>query len=106
MSVAYATSKGAVIALTRAMAMDHAKENIRINCLCPGSVDTPLLRFGAAKHGNEEDVLKEWGSQHPVGRIGRPEEIAKTVLFFFSEDAAFIAGQSLAVDGGLISKIL
>ena len=103
---AYAASKGGAIALTRSMALDYAQQNIRVNCICPGSIDTPLLRFGAAKHGPEEEILKEWGSHHPIGRIGTPEEIAKTVLFLFSEDAGFMLGQAVVVDGGLLSRIL
>lgn len=103
---AYAASKAGVIALTKSMAMDYATENIRVNCICPGSVDTPLLRFGAAQHGPVEEVLKSWGNQHPIGRIGQPQEIAKTVLFLFSEDAGFILGQAIVVDGGLTSRLL
>ncbi|MFY0688531.1 MAG: SDR family oxidoreductase [Cyclobacteriaceae bacterium] len=104
--LAYATSKGAVVSMTRSMALDLAKDNIRVNCICPGSVDTPMLRYGASKHGELDKVLKEWGDFHPIGRIGKAEEIAKTVLFLWSPDSAFMLGQSLVVDGGLISKIL
>ena len=103
---AYAASKGAAIALTRSMALDHADQNIRVNCICPGSVDTPMLRYGAGKHGDVEEVLKLWGSQHPIGRIGTAAEIAQTVLFLFSDAAGFMTGQPLVVDGGLMSKIL
>ena len=103
---AYAASKGAAIALTRSMALDHADQNIRVNCICPGSVDTPMLRYGAGKHGDVEEVLKLWGSQHPIGRIGTANEIAQTVLFLFSDAAGFMTGQPVVVDGGLISKIL
>ena len=73
---AYAASKGGAISLSRAMALDHAKDNIRVNCICPGSIDTPMLKYGAGKHGNAEEVIKEWGQQHPLGRVGTPEEIA------------------------------
>lgn len=104
--VAYATSKGGAIALTRAMAMDLAPDNIRVNCICPGSIDTPLLRFGARQHGEEEAVLKEWGRSHPIGRIGTAEEIAQTVLFLWSEQAGFLTAQPIVVDGGLSSGIL
>ncbi len=104
--LAYATSKGAVIAMTRAMALDYAPYNIRVNCICPGSIDTPLLRYGAGQHGPVEEILQEWGRQHPIGRIGKPEEIAQTVLFLMSENAGFILGQAIVVDGGLISGIL
>ncbi|MDN5211735.1 SDR family oxidoreductase [Fulvivirgaceae bacterium BMA12] len=103
---AYAASKGGVIALTRSMALDYAKQNIHINCICPGSIDTPLLRYGAAQHGEEEEVLKQWGNHHPIGRIGTTEEIAQTVLFLLSRESAFMIGQPVVVDGGLMSKIL
>ena len=103
---AYAASKGAVIALTRSMAMDYAKENIRVNAICPGSIDTPLLRFGAAEHGPLDKVLQEWGSKHPIGRIGKPEEIADVVTFLCSPQASFIHGQALVVDGGLSIGLL
>ncbi|MEL6671507.1 MAG: glucose 1-dehydrogenase [Bacteroidota bacterium] len=104
--LAYATSKGAAIALSRAMAMDHASDKIRVNCLCPGSIDTPLLRYGAGQHGEVEAVLRDWGSQHPIGRIGQAEEVAQTVLFLWSQAAGFITAQPIVVDGGLISGIL
>ena len=102
---AYAASKGAAIALTRSMALDYAPKNIRINCICPGSIDTPMLRYGAGKHGEVEEVLKSWGSHHPIGRIGTAAEIAQTVIFLCSEDAGFIIGQPVVVDGGLMSQI-
>ena len=104
--LAYATSKGAVIAMTRAMALDYAAHNIRVNCICPGSIDTPMLRYGAGQHGPVEEVLKEWGNHHPIGRIGLPEEIANTVVFLMSEQAKFMVGQPVVVDGGLTSVIL
>ncbi|MEM9329572.1 MAG: SDR family oxidoreductase, partial [Bacteroidota bacterium] len=103
---AYATSKAGAIALTRCMGLDYAEENIRVNCICPGSVDTPLLRFGAQEHGPVEEVLQSWGQQHPIGRIGTPEEIAKLAIFLMSPDASFIVGQSIVADGGLGSIIL
>ncbi len=103
---AYATSKAGAMALTRCMGLDYAAEGIRTNCICPGSVDTPLLRFGASKHGDTEEVLKSWGSQHPIGRIGTPEEIAETALFLLSPASGFIVGQSIVADGGLGSIVL
>ncbi len=81
-------------------------ENITTNCICPGSVDTPLLRYGAAQHGPVEEVLKEWGSKHPIGRIGEPEEIAKLTLYLWSQDAKFMVGQPIVMDGGLSSIVL
>lgn len=104
--LAYATSKGAVVAMTRSMGLDHAAEGISINCICPGSVNTPMLRFGAGEHGPVDDVLKKWGSHHPIGRIGTPEEIAKTTMFLWSPDSNFIVGQAIVADGGLGSVIL
>lgn len=104
--VAYATSKGAVVAMTRSMGLDYAAEGIYVNCICPGSVNTPLLQYGAAQHGDVDEVLKEWGRHHPIGRIGTPEEIAKTTLFLWSPDSNFIIGQSIVADGGLGSIIL
>ncbi len=104
--LAYSTAKAAAIALTRSISLDHAMENITTNCICPGSVDTPLLRYGAAQHGPVEEVLKEWGSKHPIGRIGEPEEIAKLTLYLWSQDAKFMVGQPIVMDGGLSSIVL
>lgn len=98
---AYAASKGAVIALTRAMALDCAADGIRVNCICPGSVDTPMLRANAAAEGEPEEVLARWGGSHPIGRIGRPEEIGRLVAFLCGDEASFITGASYVVDGGL-----
>lgn len=103
--LAYSTSKGAVIAMTRSMGIDHAAEGIYINCICPGSIDTPMLRYGAGEHGPAEEVIAEWGRNHPIGRVGQPEEVAKTALFLWSPASNFMVGQSLEVDGGLGSVI-
>jgi len=104
--LAYATSKGAVIAMSRSMGIDHASEGISVNCICPGSIDTPMLRYGAGKHGDADEVIKQWGAHHPIGRIGTPEEIAKVTLFLWGPDSNFIVGQPIVVDGGLGSVIL
>lgn len=102
----YAASKGAVLSLTRNLALDYAEENIRVVAICPGSVDTPMLRATAAlsSPGDAEDTLSQWGRKHPLGRIGRPEEIAEVVLFLASEKASFITGEYVCVDGGLMAK--
>ena len=104
--LAYATSKAGVVALTRCMGLDYASKGLQVNCICPGSIDTPMLRYGAAQHGEEEAVIKKWGSHHPIGRIGTPEEIAKVASFLMSPSAAFMVGQAIVADGGLGSIIL
>ena len=106
--VAYSTSKGAINALTRAMAMDFAVDKIRVNSVLPGSVDTPLLRFAAETHkGNKtvDEVVAEWGSSHPIGRMGTIEDIAELVAFLASDRALFITGSDYVIDGGLMAQI-
>ena len=78
-AVAYVTSKHAILGLTRAMAVDHAHEKIRVNCVCPGTVDTPMFRWTMSQDPNPESVLKACGQMHPTGRIARPEEIAEVI---------------------------
>lgn len=105
---AYTASKGGVNALVRAMALDHAPDNIRINVVCPASVDTPMLRGSADLFkgaGTREQTLQAWGRAHPMGRIGQPHEVAEVVAFLASDKAAFITGADLKVDGGLMAKI-
>jgi NAD(P)-dependent dehydrogenase (short-subunit alcohol dehydrogenase family) len=98
---AYCASKGAVVQMTRAMAADHAKDDIRVNCACPGDVDTPMLASGIAKRGmTQEQGLKHLGDQVPLGRVARPEEIAKVVVFLASDASSYMTGAMLAVDGG------
>jgi NAD(P)-dependent dehydrogenase (short-subunit alcohol dehydrogenase family) len=103
---AYAASKGAILSLTRNLALDYADKNLRVVAICPGSVDTPLLRAAAAVESpqNPDEALTEWGAKHPIGRIGRAEEIAEVVLFLASEKASFITGEYVCVDGGLMAK--
>ncbi len=104
---AYAASKGAVIAMTRTMAIDHAGDNIRANSLCPGSVDTPMLRASAKLFSPEdpENALEEWGGLHTLGRIAKPEEMAKIALFLCSDDASFVTGAAIVADGGLTIRL-
>jgi len=102
---AYAASKGAVLSLTRNLALDYAEENIRVVAVCPGSVDTPMLRATAALAApdNPAGTLAQWGQKHPLGRIARPEEIAEVVVFLASDKASFITGEFVCVDGGLMA---
>lgn len=101
----YAASKGAVLSLTRNLALDYAAENIRAVAICPGSVDTPMLRASAelASPADSQGTLAAWGRKHPLGRIARPEEIAEVVVFLASDKASFITGEYVCVDGGLMA---
>ncbi len=97
---AYCAAKGGVINLTKAMAIDHAAQNIRVNCICPGSVDTPLLENEMNDLGGVEVQLPKFASRHPMNRIASPEEIARAVAYLASDDASFVTGVALPVDGG------
>ncbi len=105
---AYAASKGGMLALTRAMALDHAADNIRVNAVCPGSIDTPMLRYAAAENRGqrgEDEVIAEWGRQHPAGRVGHPGEVAEMVAFLAGPLSGFCTGGEYRVDGGLLAKL-
>jgi NAD(P)-dependent dehydrogenase (short-subunit alcohol dehydrogenase family) len=105
---AYAASKGGIVSLTTTIALDHARENIRCNCIAPGSVHTPMLDEAASTFGGDQPdaMLAQWGDMHPIGRVGRPEEVALLVRFLASDDAAFITGACYRIDGGLLSNLL
>lgn len=106
--VAYAASKGAINALTRASAIDLAIDNVRVNAILPGSVDTPMLRTSADMHRGEksvEEVLSDWGAGHPLGRIAKSSEVGDLAVFLVSAESAFITGQSIAIDGGLSIQV-
>jgi NAD(P)-dependent dehydrogenase (short-subunit alcohol dehydrogenase family) len=99
-AVSYCASKGAVVNMTRAMALDHGHQKIRVNCICPGDTDTGMLRAEARQLGAAEaDFLAE-AADRPLGRVGRPEEIAQAVLYLASDAASFVTGTALVVDGG------
>jgi NAD(P)-dependent dehydrogenase (short-subunit alcohol dehydrogenase family) len=99
-AAAYCAAKGGVVLLTKAMAVDHSRQGIRVNCVCPGDVDTPMLVEDAQKRGMAWTDYLASAADRPMGRIGQPEEIARAVLFLASEDASFVTGAILAVDGG------
>jgi meso-butanediol dehydrogenase/(S,S)-butanediol dehydrogenase/diacetyl reductase len=98
---AYAASKAAILNLTRSMALDHAKEGIRVNAVCPGSVDTDMIHTAWKQFGDVEQARVLWAEKHPLGRIASPEEVARAILFLASEEASFITGAALPVDGGI-----
>lgn len=95
---AYCASKGAVIALTRALAIDHVADHIRVNAVCPGTVDSPWVRRLVDNTGESLDALR---ARQPMGRLGTPDEIAEAVLYLASEASAFTTGSALVIDGGL-----
>ena len=102
-AVAYCASKGGVVLLTKAMAIDHGGQGIRVNCICPGDVDTPMLPEDARMRGQRWEDYLAGCKNRPMGRIGMPEEIAKAALFLASDDSSFMTGASLVVDGGGIA---
>lgn len=97
---AYTTSKGAVVALTKSMAVDYVRDGIRVNCLCPGTIDTPSLKQRLAAFPDPEEARKQFVARQPMGRLGTAEEVARAALFLVSEDAKFITGIALSIDGG------
>jgi NAD(P)-dependent dehydrogenase (short-subunit alcohol dehydrogenase family) len=99
-AVAYCASKGGVVLLTKAMAIDHGPQGIRVNCICPGDVDTPMLPEDARVRGLKWNDYLAGCANRPLGRIGTPDEIAKAALFLGSEDSSFMTGSVLVVDGG------
>jgi NAD(P)-dependent dehydrogenase (short-subunit alcohol dehydrogenase family) len=100
-AAAYCASKGGVVLLTKAMALDHGGENIRVNCVCPGDTDTPMFRSEAAELGiSYEQLVKDSAASRPLGRIGNPEDIAQAILFLASTTSSYITGSVLVVDGG------
>jgi NAD(P)-dependent dehydrogenase (short-subunit alcohol dehydrogenase family) len=106
--VAYAASKGAVHSLTRALALDHAADHIRVNSISPGSIRTPMLASSAAHFVPdlpEDAAFERFGSAHPLGRIGTPEEVAELAAFLASDKAGFCTGGDYLVDGGLLAGI-
>ena len=96
----YCASKGAVVLLTKAMAIDHAQQKIRVNCVCPGDTGTQMLQTEASQLGEQTEPFMAEAADRPLGRIGSPDEIARAVLFLASDDSSFVTGTALVVDGG------
>jgi NAD(P)-dependent dehydrogenase (short-subunit alcohol dehydrogenase family) len=98
--IAYCVSKSAVVGLTKCMALDHARDGIRVNCLCPGRVETPFVTARLKEYPDPDRAYREMSDSQAIGRMGRPEEIAAAALYLASDEAAFVTGCALAIDGG------
>jgi NAD(P)-dependent dehydrogenase (short-subunit alcohol dehydrogenase family) len=99
-AVSYCASKGAVVNMTRAMALDHGEQNIRVNCLCPGDTDTPMLRSEAQQLELPDEAFLADAADRPLKRVGKPEDIAQAALYLASDASSFVTGTTLVVDGG------
>lgn len=107
---AYTASKGALIALARAIAVDEAPHGVRVNSVSPGSVDTPMLRSAADLHArateaDAAELISQWGAAHPLGRVARGEEVGEVISFLASPRASFVTGAEVRVDGGLLAQL-
>lgn len=103
--LAYTVSKHGLLGLTRSMAMDFARENIRVNAVCPGTVDTPMLKWAASLDPDPQSVYDSCNAMHPLGRIAQPREIAEVIAFLAHESSSFVTGAVWTVDGGLLTQI-
>ena len=103
--LAYTASKHGLIGLTRSMAMDFAKDGIRVNAVCPGTVDTPMLQWAASLDPNPQSVYDACNAMHPLGRIAQPREVGEVIAFLAHENSSFVTGAVWTVDGGLLTQI-
>ena len=101
---AYCASKGGVVLLTKQIALDFAKQNIRVNCVCPGAIETSMIERFIEKSPNPDETRKKLNEMHPLGRMGKPEEVASAALFLASDESSFVTGHALLVDGGLTAQ--
>lgn len=99
-AASYCAAKGGILNLTRAMALDHGKDGIRVNCVCPGDIDTPMLRGECVQLGEDMEAFMKEAAARPIARVGTPEDVANAVLFFASDLAKWVTGAHLVVDGG------
>jgi len=98
--LAYCTTKFALVGLTKALAIDHATQGIRVNCVCPGRVETPFVTARLREYPDPDAAYRQMSATQAIGRMGRPEEIAAAVLYLASDEAAFVTGSALIIDGG------
>jgi NAD(P)-dependent dehydrogenase (short-subunit alcohol dehydrogenase family) len=103
---AYSMSKGAVLTMTKSIAIDYVKQNVRCNCICPARVRTPFVDGFVARNfpGREQEVLRELSEYQPIGRMGTPEEVAYLALYLCSDEASFVTGQAYPLDGGVLNQ--
>jgi NAD(P)-dependent dehydrogenase (short-subunit alcohol dehydrogenase family) len=101
---AYCASKGAVLVLSRQLALDYAADGVRVNALCPGFIETPQLEYFVSNQPDPNSARADVAALHPLGRVGTPDEVAAAAVFLASDDAAFVTGTSLVVDGGLLAR--
>jgi len=101
----YDATKGAIIALTRGLALEHARDGIRVNCVLPGSIDTPVFRSNLRADGDEEEGYRAAADSIPLGRAGQPLDIARAVLFLVSDEASYATGAPFLIDGGMLASL-
>lgn len=101
----YDATKGAIIALTRGLALEHARDGIRVNCVLPGSIDTPVFRSNLRADGDEEEGYRAAADSIPLGRVGQPLDIARAVLFLVSDEASYATGAPFLIDGGMLASL-
>jgi NAD(P)-dependent dehydrogenase (short-subunit alcohol dehydrogenase family) len=98
--LAYCTTKFAVVGMTKCLALDHALDGIRVNCICPGRVETPFVSARLKEYPDPEKAYREMASTQALGRMGKPEEIAHAALYLASDESAFVTGTAFLIDGG------
>lgn len=102
--LAYATTKAAVVEMTKCIALDHATDGLRVNCVCPGRVETPFVAARIREYPDPEAAYRDMTSTQAIGRMGKPEEVAAAILYLVSDEAAFVTGSALIIDGGWLTK--
>ena len=101
----YDASKGGIVALTRSLALEHARDGIRVNCILPGSIDTPVFRANLRAEGDEDEQYRKTAAGIPLGRVGQPLDIARATLFLASDEASYVTGAPFLIDGGLLAQL-